>query len=123
MSSFTLDYQAYAWSVEEAAWQNWTRDCALPVASREGDPRGEAIRELGFKLGAGGFPRSVDLNGDARDKAPFQYIENHDHARFVNLFGRRGDGLWESGDREELHGQNGLAGAPPCKPYPVPGSA
>lgn len=83
-----------------SAWQNSTYGAASAVANSSGDARGNALRDLGFNLGLQGYPRSLSMNGDLISKSAFQFIENHDHPRFVNYFGVQGDGLFASGNRD-----------------------
>lgn len=83
-----------------ATWQDRTLGCAQRIPGRAGDGLGGALREFGFRLGADGFPRAVTLNGESRAKAPFQYLENHDHGRFINAFGCLGEGLFQTGNRD-----------------------
>lgn len=79
-------------------WQNETRDAAIRVA---GGDRG-ALYDLGMRLGGDRYPATVTANGtDTLDKRPLQYIENHDHARFLCQFGivDAGRGLLQEADR------------------------
>jgi len=46
-----------------------------------------AIEQLGLQLGLNGYPTSLTVNGDTFAKAGLQYIENHDHQRFICNFG------------------------------------
>jgi maltooligosyltrehalose trehalohydrolase len=64
-------------------WQNMSFDAAKAVA--RGD-RGR-IADWGLQLGPGYCPESVTSNGDTLSKRALQYIENHDHERFVCNFG------------------------------------
>lgn len=66
-----------------STWQNATFDAAKAVA--RGD-RGR-IAGLGLALGAFGYPSAFTINGDTVDKQSLQYIENHDHERFICNFG------------------------------------
>jgi maltooligosyltrehalose trehalohydrolase len=87
-------YETYTTST----WQNRTYDSAVAVA--RGD-RGR-LGELGHRLGALGFPAEHTTNGVTLPRAPLQYIENHDHERFVCHFGtvdRDGNPLFREGDR------------------------
>lgn len=65
-----------------ATWQNGTLGAAQAVA--RGDSG--ALTRLGFQLGLLGYPHEVEHDGDTVRKAPLQYIENHDHSRFVCAF-------------------------------------
>lgn len=88
-------------TVSNSTWQNRTLDAAGKCA------RGEAgaIADLGLQLGLVGYPETVTTDGVAVTKSPLQYLENHDHARFVCNFGTifkdaRQDELLREGDRE-----------------------
>jgi maltooligosyltrehalose trehalohydrolase len=85
-----------------ATWQNETFDAAINVA------RGDhgKLYELGMRLGGDGFERSVTHNAThTLAKRPLQYIENHDHERFLCHFGLVGghNGLLQEGDREQWY--------------------
>jgi len=85
------------WSTySNSAWQNRTLGEASAVA--HGD-RG-ALERFGLSLGLSGYPEMVATDGDTVTKAPLQYLENHDHERFICHFGVTGETslLWE-GDR------------------------
>jgi maltooligosyltrehalose trehalohydrolase len=70
-------------SVANCAWQNQTwstaNDCANAVPG--------AINTLGASLGLMGYNASATISGVTIDQTAFQYIENHDHARFICNFG------------------------------------
>jgi 1,4-alpha-glucan branching enzyme len=85
-------------SYSNCTWQNGTRDAAVSVAS--GD-RG-ALTNLGLQLGSSGYPETVSTNADTLTKAALQYIENHDHERFICEFGlwNSGQGLFQEGNRD-----------------------
>jgi 1,4-alpha-glucan branching enzyme len=81
-------------------WQNGMFDAARSVA------RGDLGRltEWGLRLGLFGYPEKVDSNGDAIPKSALQYLENHDHERFICNFGlsnqdEAGNPLFLEGDR------------------------
>ncbi|MBW7956260.1 MAG: alpha-amylase [Deltaproteobacteria bacterium] len=78
-------------------WQNETLGAAEDVT------RGstEALRSLGFQFGLMGYPDAVTYNGDRIRKSAVQYIENHDHARFICNFKTffNGNELLAEGDR------------------------
>jgi 1,4-alpha-glucan branching enzyme len=85
-------------------WQNGTFDAARAVA--RGD-RGR-LADLGLRLGLFGYPDREVLNGDDIPKAGLQYIENHDHERFLCNFGTRnpdeaGNPLFAEGDRSRWY--------------------
>lgn len=87
-------------SYSNCTWQNDTLDAASRVA--HGDR--SALYELGMRLGGDGYPRSVEHDGDGViEKRPLQYIENHDHQRFVCQFGLSNGhaGLLQEGNRSQ----------------------
>lgn len=91
-----------ATSYSTCTWQNETLDAATRVA---GGDRG-ALYDLGLRLGGDGYLRSVTHNGtDVIDKRPLQYIENHDHERFLCHFALRNQdqGLLQEGDRAQWY--------------------
>ena len=55
-------------------------------AATHGACRAGALTDLGLKLGLDGYPPRGHGNGTVQ-KCALQYVENHDHARFVNHFG------------------------------------
>jgi 1,4-alpha-glucan branching enzyme len=70
-------------SYSTGAWQDGTLSAAVNCAA--GSPG--AIEQLGLQLGLTGYPTSVTANGDTLPKTGLQYIENHDHQRFICNFG------------------------------------
>ncbi|MEB3240040.1 MAG: alpha-amylase family glycosyl hydrolase [Cyanobacteriota bacterium] len=84
-----------------STWQNRTLGAARQAAV--GAPG--ALTALGLALAADGLPTEVTHNGtDVIAKAPLQYIETHDHARFICQYGlSHGDGsaLLREGDRNQ----------------------
>lgn len=81
-------------------WQNGTYGAARAVA--QGD-RGR-LADLGLQLGLFGYPDQETVNGDDISKTALQYIENHDHERFLCNFGtsnsdEAGNPLFAEGDR------------------------
>jgi len=66
-----------------STWQNTTFGAARDVA--HGD-RGR-IADWGLSLGLFGYVDETNTNGDRITKAALQYIENHDHERFICNFG------------------------------------
>jgi maltooligosyltrehalose trehalohydrolase len=83
-----------------STWQNRTFDAARTVA--RGD-RGRLF-DLGLCLGLFGYPDQETTNGDVIPKTALQYIENHDHERFLCNFGlsnldEAGNPLFQEGDR------------------------
>lgn len=80
-----------------STWQNDTYEAAKSVAYA-GDG---AITRLGHALGLDGYQTVVTSDNDTIVKAPLQYIENHDHERFITHFGRTGPfvDFFAEGDR------------------------
>ncbi|MET4331583.1 maltooligosyltrehalose trehalohydrolase [Bradyrhizobium sp. i1.15.2] len=81
-------------------WQNGTYGAARAVA--QGD-RGR-LADLGLQLGLFGYPDRETVNSDDVPKSALQYIENHDHERFLCNFGtsnpdEAGNPLFAEGDR------------------------
>ena len=70
-------------SYSTGTWQDGTLYAAASCA--EGNPG--AIEQLGLQLGLNGYPASVTVNGDTLPKTALQYIENHDHQRFICNYG------------------------------------
>jgi 1,4-alpha-glucan branching enzyme len=66
-----------------STWQNQMFDAAKSVA--RGD-RGR-LAGWGLSLGLFGYPEQETTNGDVIPKGALQYIENHDHERFLCNFG------------------------------------
>lgn len=90
-------------SYTSGTWQDGTLGAAASCAA--GSPG--AIEQLGLQLGLNGYPTSVTVNGDTLPKTALQYIENHDHQRFICNFGTVGvdndpdDVLLQQGDRDD----------------------
>ena len=87
-----------------STWQNKTFDAARSAA--RGD-RGR-LAEWGLSLGLFGYPDEETTNGDVIPKAALQYIENHDHERFLCNFGlvnpdEAGNPLFLEGDRSRWY--------------------
>ena len=87
-------------SYSNSTWQNRTFDASRSVA--RGD-RGRLF-DLGMCLGLFGYPEQETTNGDLIPKLALQYIENHDHERFLCNFGlsnpdEAGNPLFQQGDR------------------------
>jgi maltooligosyltrehalose trehalohydrolase len=81
-------------------WQNHTLDAAKAVA--HGD-RGRMF-DWGMSLGLFGYTEQENTNGHLIPKTALQYIENHDHERFLCNFGvsnpdEAGNPLFLEGDR------------------------
>lgn len=89
-------------SYSNGTWQDGTLGASASCAS--GSPG--AIEQLGLQLGLNGYPTSVIVNGDTVAKTALQYIENHDHQRFICNFGTvpidndPNDVLLQQGDRD-----------------------
>ena len=80
-------------TVTNCTWQNGTFDAATSVAHGN---RG-SLTDLGLRLGLDGYPGQ---------KTALQYLENHDHARFVCNFGiihRDANDLFNDGDRSQWY--------------------
>jgi maltooligosyltrehalose trehalohydrolase len=87
-----------------STWQNRTFDAAKAVA--RGD-RGR-LGDWGLALGLLGYPEEQSTNGESIPKTALQYIENHDHERFVCNFGvtnpdEAGNPLFLEGDRSRWY--------------------
>jgi 1,4-alpha-glucan branching enzyme len=87
-----------------STWQNHTFDAARAVA--RGD-RGR-LADLGLSLGLFGYPEEENTNGERIPKTALQYIENHDHERFICNFGinnadEAGNPLFAEGDRNRWY--------------------
>jgi 1,4-alpha-glucan branching enzyme len=84
-------------SYSNCTWQNGTLDAAKAVAAGNRP----ALTDLGFLLGLSGYPAQVAQDGDTVSKTALQYIENHDHERFVCNFGliSQGEPLLQQGNR------------------------
>ena len=83
-----------------ATWQNTTFDAARSVARGQRD----RLTDWGLSLGLAGYTEQETSNGDVIPKTALQYIENHDHERFVCNFGlsnpdEAGNPLFLEGDR------------------------
>jgi maltooligosyltrehalose trehalohydrolase len=66
-----------------STWQNETLGAAKGVARGSADD----LTNLGFRLGLTGYPTERTVAGDTVPKTALQYVENHDHSRFVCNFG------------------------------------
>jgi maltooligosyltrehalose trehalohydrolase len=82
-------------------WQNETLGAAKGVS--EGNP--DAVTDLGFRLGLNGYPASAVHNADTLSKSAFQFIENHDHPRFICNFAvlEKDNLLLQEGDRSKWY--------------------
>lgn len=91
--SGTVLHTAYC----NAVWQNFTRDAALWSARNR-----SGLSTFAHHLGGTGYRRAVTHPGGVTiPKAPVQYIESHDHPRFICYFGLRtsGNEVFFRGDR------------------------
>lgn len=66
-------------------WQNETLGAVKTIA---GNNFG-TLYNLGMHLGLEGYPETVIHNSDTIEKTALQYLENHDHSRFICSFGTR----------------------------------
>ena len=64
-------------------WQNETLDAAKNVAAGHFG----RLYDFGMRLGLDGYPAQVNNANDIMNKSAFQYLENHDHPRFICRFG------------------------------------
>jgi maltooligosyltrehalose trehalohydrolase len=85
-------------------WQNRTFDLAKAVA--RGDRN--QLSAWGLSLGLLGYPEEENINGDVIPKTALQYLENHDHERFLCNFGltnpdEAGNPLFMEGDRNKWY--------------------
>jgi 1,4-alpha-glucan branching enzyme len=91
-------------SYTTATWQNGTLYAAADCAA--GKPG--AIEQLGLQLGLSGYPERVTTGGDTLPKTGLQYIEDHDHQRFICNFGTvpvdgdSADVLLQQGNRDGM---------------------
>lgn len=64
-------------------WQNETLNAAKDVAAGQFG----RLYNFGMQLGLAGFPEQASHGADTIPKSAFQYLENHDHSRFICRFG------------------------------------
>lgn len=69
-------------SYSNCTWQNETLGAAKGLAHGNQNE----LTNLGLRLGLLGYPEDVTCNNDNIKKTALQYIENHDHSRFVCNF-------------------------------------
>ncbi|MBA4143522.1 MAG: alpha-amylase [Nitrosospira sp.] len=89
-------------SYSNATWQNASFGAARACA-RGADG---AIENLGHRLGALGYIEYATHNGETLAKLPLNYIETHDHSRFLCEFGlhhRDWSPLFAEGDRAKWY--------------------
>jgi 1,4-alpha-glucan branching enzyme len=70
-------------TVTNSTWQNLTMEAAKNCA--RGQPG--ALADFALKLGLQFFPDALPQAGTVIQKSALQYIENHDHERFICTFG------------------------------------
>lgn len=82
-------------------WQNETLDAARDSVGGDVD----ALTRMGLRLGLDGYPAVATHNTDTLTKSALQYIENHDHPRFVCNFGllEKDNILLQEGDRSKWY--------------------
>ena len=96
------DPKGVVWtSYSNCTWQNETLSASQAVA--QGDLG--RLYDLGLRLGLDGYPEQVTHNTDTLEKSAFQYLENHDHSRFLAEFGivRGDDPLFDKADRSKWY--------------------
>ncbi|HEY8521333.1 MAG TPA: alpha-amylase family glycosyl hydrolase [Gammaproteobacteria bacterium] len=96
------DPKGIVWTTySNATWQNETLSAAAAVA--HGDYG--RLYGLGMSLGLDGYPDSVTHDEDVLPKTAFQYIESHDHSRFLVHFGivPGDDPLFDKADRSQWY--------------------
>jgi 1,4-alpha-glucan branching enzyme len=81
-----------------STWQNETLSAARGVIGNQFG----GLHNFGMRLGLWGYPEEASHNSDALTKTAFQYLENHDHARFICFFGTRSlyQDVFKEGKRE-----------------------
>jgi maltooligosyltrehalose trehalohydrolase len=81
-----------------STWQNETLSAARGVIGNQFG----GLHNFGMRLGLWGYPEEANHNSDVLTKTAFQYLENHDHARFICFFGTRSlyQDLFKEGKRE-----------------------
>jgi maltooligosyltrehalose trehalohydrolase len=76
--------EAVAKTYSNCTWQNETLNAAIATVGE----RFGSLYNLGMRLGLLGYPETVTYsNGDSMVKSALQYLENHDHPRFICRFG------------------------------------
>lgn len=81
-----------------STWQNETLSAARGVIGNQFG----GLHNFGMRLGLWEYPEEASHNSDVLTKTAFQYLENHDHARFICFFGTRSlyQDLFKEGKRE-----------------------
>ncbi len=82
-------------------WQDRTLNAAHDVAVATPS----ALVNLGLQWGLVGYPGFATVGGDTLDRTALQYLENHDHLRFLCNFGLlpSDDSLLAEGDRSQWY--------------------
>jgi 1,4-alpha-glucan branching enzyme len=78
-SPTTILYGSYSTGAWQDTMLGFAQSCAAGASG--------AIADLGGALGLANYPISFTLNTDTLPKTGIQYIENHDHQRFLCNFG------------------------------------
>ena len=79
-------------------WQNETLNAAIDTVGE----RFDRLYNLGMRLGLSGYPETITHNNqDVLAKTALQYLENHDHPRFICFFGTDSldNGVFKEGKR------------------------
>jgi 1,4-alpha-glucan branching enzyme len=85
-------------TIANSPWQNQTLDAAKRCARSESG----AISDLGLRIGLANYPDTRPQGGGAIAKSALQYIENHDHERFVCNYGTHVPDPDSAARRDEL---------------------
>jgi len=85
-------------------WQNKTYGAAKAIAKG----KRSSLNDLGLSLGLHGYTELENHNGDSIPKTALQYLENHDHERFICNFGlsnpdKSNNWLFLEGDRSRWY--------------------
>jgi 1,4-alpha-glucan branching enzyme len=86
-------------TVSNCTWQDWTLSAAKDCA----EGHAGAISELGARLGLAYFPSVKAVASGALQQTALQYLENHDHSRFICEYGitnPNDDPLLQAGNRD-----------------------
>ena len=89
-------------SYSNCTWQNHT----LYISKRVTEGKYNFLDNLALSYSLYGYPHQVTNEGDTQTKTALQYIENHDHSRFVCNWGckpSRNEPLLREGDREKWY--------------------
>ncbi len=82
-------------------WQNETLSGARGIIGGNFS----ALHSFGMRLGLWGYPDKATHNIDILTKTAFQYLENHDHPRFICFFGTVSlyKDIFKEGDRDNWY--------------------